>query len=312
MARVDVIEVEHLNFLFIPLEFLRRWIFSWPQWVISLLIYGVVLITIWSFFDYFGSFIWQQYVKKFKGDEAAARRGLRLLLPNAFTILNLLCGTVAVITASFGLFHTAVLLVILGILFDAIDGSLARKLNAYSQFGASLDSKADFISFGIAPAVVIFKIVSSQSEIHWFFVGGVLGFIYYASVQYRLWRFDKEGGHKSSFEGLPSPAGAAVVVIAAISGFLSHPIVFPGLVLLVSVLMISKVPYAHFAIASRKRFFKWLQVPAFIFFILTVINLLDLPYARNIFAYEILFGLTCIYVVSPIGLIFRGEAKQGE
>jgi len=219
LGRIPVIEVA-LPKAFFPLEMTRLWVITWPNWVFNTLIWTVVVVTIWSFFDYFNSFLWQQYVKKMNGDEKLAKKRLLSMLPNSFTVLNLIFGTVAAGMAWFGYFHTAVLLVILGIVLDAVDGSLARRLDAISEFGQKLDSKADFMSFGVAPAVVIFRIISQPGGAAPY-LGAVLGLGYYLSVHYRLRRFD-ESGHTPYFDGLPSPAGAAVIVIAAISQYLSQ------------------------------------------------------------------------------------------
>ncbi|RAP34490.1 CDP-diacylglycerol--glycerol-3-phosphate 3-phosphatidyltransferase [Candidatus Marinamargulisbacteria bacterium SCGC AG-439-L15] len=309
LGRVPVETVETLPYWMVPIEYLRLWVMSWPNWVVSFLVYLVVVVTVWSFLDYFWRFIWQQYVIKFGGDEVAAKKSMRMLIPNTFTVLNLCCGLVAVVAAWFDFFHLAVLLVILGILLDAFDGSIARKLDVQSQFGASLDSKADFISFGVAPAVVIYKRLSLTLVDGWAWVPFVLGFLYYVSVHYRLWRFNK-GGHSDYFEGLPSPSGALLIVLAAISVFLSEFWIYVGIIVVVSFLMASRFPYPHFNIANKKRFFRALKVPGIIFTILTILKLLDLPYAQQVYAYEILFFLTSLYMLSPFGSLFKRVSKS--
>jgi CDP-diacylglycerol--glycerol-3-phosphate 3-phosphatidyltransferase/CDP-diacylglycerol--serine O-phosphatidyltransferase len=310
-ARVSVNLHPSLPTLFQLLEQLRIWIFSWPNWFFGILIWSTVIISLWSFFDYFGSFLWQQYIYKAGGDEKKARKFLRMLIPNSISMLNLSFGIAASISAAYGRYNAAVLLVLIGILLDALDGTFARKLDAVSNIGAKLDSKADFISFGIAPAIVILRIIlSGNIEITGNLVkilSVAFAFLYYGSVHYRLRRFDKSG-HSSYFDGLPSPVAASLVVIAAISPILSQAYIFISIVTITSLLMISRIPYPH-NIESKKTFLRYLQVPTFIFFCLTILNLLNIHIAKNIFVYEILFSLTCIYVISPLFLLRRMKSN---
>jgi len=308
LGRVNVLEVPDLPAVFLPLEWVRQWIMIWPQWIITVLIYTVVLVTIWSFLDHFDNFIWQRYVKHRGGNAEEAKKTLRTLVPNTFSVMNLCFGISAVVFAWLGLFATAALLVILGIICDALDGTLARKFDARSAFGARLDSRADFVSFGIAPAVVIFRLVSNEGSPLWFYAGMTLGFLYYFAIHYRLRRFDQKG-HQDYFEGLPSPVGAALVIFAAVSTYLSGNILFCLLVVGVAFLLISRFPYAHFSVAGQGRLMRFLRIPALVFTVLAIMNLLDLPYARHVFAHEILFAITSIYVLSPIGFLFRKKSN---
>jgi phosphatidylserine synthase len=131
------------------------------------------------------------------------------------------------------------------------------------------------------------------------FGGIVLSLAYYAAVQYRLKRFN-QSGHSSYFEGLPSPIGAGLVLIAAISRHLHILYFFVPIVVISSLLMISRINYPHLTIITKQRFYKFLSILAFLFIILTIINLINTPYLHRVFVYEILFGLTCVYLVSPI------------
>jgi phosphatidylserine synthase len=139
---------------------------------------------------------------------------------------------------------------------------------------------------------------------HWVWAGVALAFFYYASVQFRLRRFDR-GGHSEFFEGLPSPVAAGVVVLVAISTVGVSPLYFVVLVSMVSVLMLSRIPYAHLDIAKKRRFYRVLKWLSAIFLVLTILKLLELPYARDLFAYELLLGVVFLYVLSPLILLFR-------
>jgi CDP-diacylglycerol--serine O-phosphatidyltransferase len=297
LARVPVQDVP-LPSYFVPFEYLRLWVVSWPMWVISTLIWATVAVTVWSFLDYFWRFIWQSIVLRAGGDEDKARRVVRSFFPSFVTLLNMVCGLFAVFYAINQRFHLAVLLVLLGILLDAVDGTLARRLNAQSPFGAKLDSQADLISFGVAPAAVIFSMTTPVFSLVYVLKALLLSVIYYGCVYFRLRRFGQKG-HSAYFQGLPSPVGAAIVVIASISESLSSPLVLAGVVLITSLLMISNIPYPH-NVTSRKTFLRYLRAPTFIFLILTMFNLYKVDLPRAYFVYETMFVLLVVYVISPV------------
>lgn len=303
-GRVAVEGSENIPNLLIPIKWAADWVQTLPDWTMIGLIYLVVAVTIWSFLDYFGSFIWQQYLNKWNGNEEDAKRAIRSLIPNSFSFLNLVCGLTAVWLAFMGRYNEAVVLVIIGIFADAVDGSLARKLDAYSKFGEKLDSQADFTSFGIMPSVIIYKIISDQLGNPLSIIALTLSITYFAAVLFRLIRFNKTG-HDDKFEGLPSPVAAGAIIVAAISTILSQPQWFYSLIIAMSILMISRFPYPHLHFARKKRLFKFLQGLGYLFSILTVLNLLKLPYASNIYAYELLFALLILYCLAPALRVFK-------
>ncbi|MDA1352945.1 MAG: CDP-diacylglycerol--glycerol-3-phosphate 3-phosphatidyltransferase [bacterium] len=305
MGRVPVDVVPNLPWILQPLEWLRQWVITWPQYVISVLVFLTVLVTIWSFLDYFGSFIWNFYMNARGLDNDEARRRVRSIVPNTFSFLNLACGLGAAVLAWYGNLHLAVLMVLLGTFLDAFDGALARKLDAFSEFGAALDSKADIASFGVAPAFLTYRFLT-QFGVLWGWAGAALAIFYFISVQFRLRRFSR-GGHSEFFEGLPSPAGAGAVVLYAICDFSLPPIYFVALVSMVCILMTSRIPYAHLDIAKKARFIfvlKWLTA---ITFPLAVLKFAGLPYAQDLYAYELLLSLVGLYLVSPLFFMFRHE-----
>ena len=298
LGRVDTTP-ESIPLLFKPLSWAQAWVITWPSWFISLLIWSVVIVTIWSFLDYFRLFIWQALLSRYNGNTTRAKKAIAVFVPNTFTLLNLCCGIGAVILSWFGHYSMAISLVLSGIMFDAADGSLARKLDVSSALGAKLDSKADILSFGLAPTIVIYKKLSEVALPYAPLLGVVFALLYGGSVVYRLNRFDK-GGHSDIFQGLPSPIGAAVVLVAAISPYLSTLVPFISLVIIISGLMVSTIAYMHFRLASRHSLLKYLVVPTAVFFILTLLKLLNTGIPHMFYTYEILFLLTMIYVVSPI------------
>jgi CDP-diacylglycerol--serine O-phosphatidyltransferase len=126
-----------------------------------------------------------------------------VLLPNGFTLFNLFCGIYAVVLASRGRFGTAAFFVVLGGVADSLDGRIARATGTGSRFGEELDSLVDAISFGLAPALIMYFAALKTDGNDWIYV-----FIFASCAVVRLARFNVEqaGRAKTHFHGLPSPA----------------------------------------------------------------------------------------------------------
>lgn len=141
-------------------------------------------------------------------DETRRRRSI-YLLPNAFTTANLFAGFYAVVQAMNGKFEMAAIAIFLAMVFDGMDGRVARLTNTQSAFGEQYDSLSDMTSFGVAPALVMYE-WSLQGLGRW---GWLAAFIYVAGAALRLARFNTNIGvvDKRFFQGLPSPAAAALV-----------------------------------------------------------------------------------------------------
>ena len=133
----------------------------------------------------------------------------RYLVPNAVTVGNMFCGFLTIIYAASGRFEKGVFAILFAILLDGLDGRVARRLNATSKFGVEFDSFSDLVSFGIAPALLVY---------HWAFkeladeFGVLVCFIYAVCAASRLARFNIMQENLKSFVGLPSPGAAAVAV----------------------------------------------------------------------------------------------------
>lgn len=143
---------------------------------------------------------------------AAIRRPARgfYLLPNAFTTGGLFAGFYAVVMAMNGEFGTAAIAIFVAMLLDTLDGRVARLTNTQSAFGEQYDSLADMVSFGLAPALIMYAwALQSMDKLGW-----IAAFIYVAGAALRLARFNTNIGvvDKRFFQGLPSPAAAALVV----------------------------------------------------------------------------------------------------
>jgi len=179
-----------------------------------------------------------------------ARRGV-VILPNGFTLANLFFGVFAIVAASRREFDTAGLYVVLGGICDALDGRVARATGTGSRFGSELDSLVDAISFGLAPAMIMYFAVLNLNGWDWMFA-----FLFTACAVIRLARFNVEqaGRAKKYFHGLPSPAAGMTLATyywfsqtplynQTILGDLNWTVGMRGLMLTLAFLMISNVSY---------------------------------------------------------------------
>ena len=138
------------------------------------------------------------------------RRNSIYLLPNSFTIAALFCAFFAITQSMHKHFEIAAIAVFLSMLLDGMDGRVARLTNSQSAFGEQLDSLADMVSFGVAPALIIYKWQLSQFGK----IGYSVAFIYCACAALRLALFNTLIGKvdKRWFIGVPSPTAAALIV----------------------------------------------------------------------------------------------------
>jgi CDP-diacylglycerol--serine O-phosphatidyltransferase len=139
----------------------------------------------------------------------------RYLVPNFFTLLSLCAGVTAIRAAIEGQHEIAIALIVIAAVLDAVDGRIARALKAQSRFGAELDSLADFVSFGVAPAFVLYTWgLGGLRGIGWIAV-----LLFACAMSLRLARFnaaldeDKPRWQSNYFTGVPAPAGAIVVLL---------------------------------------------------------------------------------------------------
>ncbi len=132
------------------------------------------------------------------------------LLPNAFTTASLFCGFYAIVMAMNGKFEQAAIAVFFSMVLDSLDGRVARLTNTQSAFGEQYDSLSDMVSFGVAPALIMYE-WTLRGLGKW---GWLASFVYCAGAALRLARFNANIGvvDRRFFQGLPSPAAAALVV----------------------------------------------------------------------------------------------------
>ncbi|MBA6391640.1 CDP-diacylglycerol--serine O-phosphatidyltransferase [Colwellia sp. BRX10-3] len=141
-------------------------------------------------------------------DDPLPTRGI-YLLPNLLTTAGLFSGFYAVVSSMNGHFISAAVAIFIAMIFDGLDGRVARMTNTQSEFGAEYDSMADMLSFGIAPGIVAYNwALSSFGKFGW-----LAAFVYVACAALRLARFNTQVGvaDKRYFQGLASPAAAAVI-----------------------------------------------------------------------------------------------------
>ncbi len=180
-------------------------------------------------------------------NKTRSRRGI-YILPNIFTSLNLFCGFYAVIAAIDGKFTAAAIAIIIGVMFDILDGKIARATNTTSPFGLEYDSLADLISFGLAPGVMIYLwALKPLGRIGW-----LAAFMFMACGALRLARFNSQVGTISSdyFVGLPIPAGASMAATTVLFchrfNIAGNPIIILILLYTLSFLMVSTIKYNSF------------------------------------------------------------------
>lgn len=183
--------------------------------------------------------------------EVVKKRTGIYLLPNLFTTGALFAGYYSIVAAINDRFEAAAIAVFIAMVLDGIDGRIARLTNTQSDFGAQYDSLADVVSFGLAPSIIIYE--WSLFQLGKF--GWLAAFVYAAAAALRLARFNSQSADTDSafFQGLPSPAAAAVVAATVWVGqsfsFLSlHGFAFLVMMitLCVALLMVSNLMYYSF------------------------------------------------------------------
>ena len=233
------------------------------------------------------------------------RRGI-YILPSLFTTGNVFCGFYAFIAVLNEKYYVAAWALVVAIIFDILDGRVARLTKTTSAFGVQYDSLADIISFGMAPAFLAYSwVLKPFGRLGW-----MAAFLYLLCGTLRLARFnvtkpDIRGQH---FIGLPIPAAAAVIasiVIAFEDMFATrmNPIFMVAIVYLLAFLMVSNIKYPAL---KRFEFKKRVSFTRFLFVILLLYVFATLPRIA-------LFILSFTYVVvGPIGLLLPRRDQQQE
>lgn len=173
----------------------------------------------------------------------------RPIFPNTFTAGNIFCGFLSIIEAAEGNPTTAAWLIILAGFLDSLDGKVARLSGGASELGREFDSLADFISFGVAPAFLVYSFKLNAFG-KW---GWIIGLIYILACGYRLARFNllAHSEEKKNFIGLPVPMAAMnlasfIIFCYAVWGSVEYAEIIITMMLLFSGLMVSQVEYDSF------------------------------------------------------------------
>ncbi len=228
---------------------------------------------------------------------------VRLLAPNFITLLALCSGVTAIRMAIESRYELAVAAIIFAIVLDALDGRVARLLKGTSKFGAELDSLADFVNFGVAPAIVIYlwSLQSLKS------IGWIVCLVLAICCAARLARFnvaledpDKPAWQAGFFKGVPAPAGAGLALLPMYLGFLGlidGQTFAPAILLytgVVGFLMISSIPTLS-GKGSGERIRRDLVLPMMLITVLFVSLLVSFPWAM-------MTALAVVYIACfPLG-----------
>jgi CDP-diacylglycerol--serine O-phosphatidyltransferase len=238
-----------------------------------------------------------------KVKKGKSHRGI-YILPNIFTSLNLFFGFYAVIASMNGRFVAAAAAIIIGVLFDIMDGKIARATNTVSKFGIEYDSLADLISFGLAPGIMIYLwSLKPMGRIGW-----LAAFLFMACGALRLARFNSQVGIISGdyFVGLPIPAGAGMAATAVLFfhklGIETkiNPIFILVMLYLLSFLMVSTIKYNSF---KKAELFNKMNFNVLVTSILVLIFIAAQPSVA-------LFFLALFYVAS--GPLMRFKLHRGK
>lgn len=240
------------------------------------------------------------------------RRGI-YLLPNLLTTAALFAGFYAIVAAMGGRFQAAAIAVFVAMVFDGLDGRVARLTNTQSDFGTQYDSLSDMVSFGLAPALVMYE----WSLVHlisagWFWgkLGWLAAFVYAAGAALRLARFNTQvsTADKRYFQGLPSPSAAAVIAglvwVGADLEFNGADFMFPALVVtaVVGILMVSNIRYYSFKDLDLRNKVPFMAVLVVV--LVFVLISIDPP--------KVLFSLFLLYTLSgPTLYLIRAYRKRG-
>ena len=201
----------------------------------------------------------------------------RMILPNAITLIGVCIGLTSIKFALDGKFALAIVAILFAALMDALDGRIARLIKGTSKMGKELDSLGDVISFGVAPAFIMyFWSLQYLDKLGWF-----VCLMYVVCVALRLARFNVNSEEEPSwkdnfFEGVPAPAGGIIVLMPLVLSFsglgeiffkINYDLIVPTFFIIVSILLISIVPtYSFKRIVIPRSMTKFLLFGIVLFF----------------------------------------------
>jgi len=223
---------------------------------------------------------------------------LRSLLPNLITLSGLSFGLSSMRFAIEGEYNLAILCILFAAVCDALDGMLARHLDSESDLGFQLDSLSDFLSFGIAPGLLMYMAVFNQNSIGAF---AALIFIVFSCLRLALFNVlhekskNNEAQRIDFFTGIPTPAGAILILLPLTHVYIGYDWAYEnlnfvaGYIILISGLLVSKIP--TFSIKGRDQFINSKLVFLAIFSTL-VLSLINFPWhTLNLLAFIYFFTI---------------------
>ncbi|MDR2467729.1 MAG: CDP-diacylglycerol--serine O-phosphatidyltransferase [Spirochaetaceae bacterium] len=264
------------------------------------------------------------------------------ILPSIFTCGNMTFGFLSMLLSVRGHFTTAAWFIVGGIVCDMLDGRIARLTKTTSEFGVQLDSLSDLVSFGIAPAMMMYELVLKNHDITRGKLGIAIAVLFVLCSALRLAKFNAEaadGVVHSSFQGLPTPASAGVIISFVLShdlwlnlnapaelfekyspaelaalNFRTIPILInampklflamPIVMIILSFLMVSPVPYLSF---KTMRVSKFVALRLFVLIIILVLLIVVFP--QNIF-FLIFFGYALSGIIFFIPVLLKKRRRN--
>jgi CDP-diacylglycerol--serine O-phosphatidyltransferase len=230
------------------------------------------------------------------------QRGV-IILPSAFTLGNLFFGVFAIVAATRGDFGWAAWFIVFAGILDMLDGRVARFTRTGSAFGAELDSLVDAVSFGVAPALIMYQLYFREGVWSW-----TLCYVFITAVVVRLARFNVEqaGYAKSHFIGLPSPTAGMILATfypfsqtAFFQERLAHlpwPLLMGTAMVLLGIVMLSHVPYP---VVPRIGFRTLGGLVSTVFIAACVVAAIQVP---ELFFFPFLVTYTLVGLVRSVGL----------
>ena len=234
----------------------------------------------------------------------------RIILPNAITLIGVCIGLTSIKFAIDGKFAIAIIAILFAGLMDALDGRIARLIKGTSKMGKELDSLGDVISFGVAPALIMyFWNLQYLDKLGWF-----VCLIYVVCIALRLARFnvnseDEPSWKDNFFEGIPSPAGGIILLFPLIFSFsglgeffkINYDVLVPIFFIIVSILLISTIPtYSFKKIVIQRSMTKFLLFGMVLFF-----------GALLVFTFKVLAFSSLIYILLiPVSYFHYKKIKK--
>ena len=234
----------------------------------------------------------------------------RIILPNAITLIGICIGLTSIKFAIDGKFAIAIIAILFAGLMDALDGRIARLIKGTSKMGKELDSLGDVVSFGVAPALIMyFWNLQYLDKLGWF-----VCLVYVVCIALRLARFnvnseDEPSWKDNFFEGIPSPAGGIILLFPLIFSFsglgeffkINYDVLVPIFFIIVSILLISTIPtYSFKKIVIQRSMTKFLLFGMVLFF-----------GALLVFTFKVLAFSSLIYILLiPVSYFHYKKIKK--